>query len=156
MIYDRTDEAIPPPLPLESNIPCIHSIIEEVNKDFKFWINISNVKSAHNYNDNDNTYDDTILNQVDSNNNTIILNEYNTISAIEHEANEEYIIWKIDKVYVNDFSHNNNHNRDDENDYVDHYGLLTVVYIPLTIPYYSYCTGSSLLTVVYILVSTMV
>ena len=131
VICDRTDEANLPPLPPKSNIPYIHSIIEEVNKDFKFLIDISNVKSAHDYsdnddnndNDNDNMYNDTVLNQVDSNNNTIIFNEYNTISAIKHKVNEEYMFWKTDTDCDNIFSHNNNHNQDDENNYDDQYSI---------------------------------
>ena len=124
VIYDRTDDKNPPSLPPESNMRYIHSIIGEVNKDFRFWTNISNVKSAHNYNDN--TYDDTVLNQVNSNNNnntTIILDKHNTISDIKREVNEEYMFWKTDKNYDDNFSHNNNHNRDDENNYDDHYGI---------------------------------
>ena len=128
MIYDRTDDAIPSPLPPESNIPCIHSIIEEVNKDFKFWIDISNVKSARYYGDNDennnnnNTCNDTVPNyQIDNNSETINLDEYNTISPIELEVNKDYQFWKTGKDFNNDSSHNNNHNQDLENYYDDHY-----------------------------------
>ena len=91
VIYDRTDDAIPPPLQPGSNIPCIHSIIEEVNKDFKFWIDILNVKSARNYgdnddnNNNDNTCNDTVPNyQINNNSETI------NLSPIELEVNKEY------------------------------------------------------------------
>ena len=82
------------------------------------------MKFAHNYNDN--TYDDTVLNQVDSNNNnntTIIFGKHNTISAIEREVNEEYIFLKTDQDYDDNFSHNNNHNQDDRNNYDDHYDI---------------------------------
>ena len=133
LIYDRTDDANPPPLPPESNMPCMHSITREVNKEFKFWTNISNVKSetsvAHNYddnddnNDNDNRYNDTVLNQVDSDNNTIILDEYNTTSPIEHEVNKEYPFWKTGEDYNTDFIHNNNHIQDHGNIYDDNYGV---------------------------------
>ena len=121
VIYDRTDDANPPSLPPKSNIPCIHSIIREINKNYKFWIYIPNIKSetsvAHNYSDNDgnndnyNTYNDIIRNQIDSNNNTINLDKFNTISSIEHEVNKECLFWKTGKDHNNDFSCNNNHNQ---------------------------------------------
>ena len=40
VIYDRTNDANPPSLPPKSNMPCIHSIIGEVNENFQFWTNI--------------------------------------------------------------------------------------------------------------------
>ena len=50
MIYDRTDDANPPPLPPESNMPCIHSIIgKDFNNDFS---------RNNNYNQDLENYDD--------------------------------------------------------------------------------------------------
>ena len=37
MICDRTDDDNPPSLPPESNMPCIQSIIGEVNEEYLFW-----------------------------------------------------------------------------------------------------------------------
>ena len=51
---------------------------------------------AHDYGDNDDNDDNdnmyTILNQVNSNNNTVNLDECNTISPIEDEVNKEYLL----------------------------------------------------------------
>ena len=113
VIYDRNDDANPPSLPSLppiSNIPCIHSIIGEVDREFQFWTNIPNGEP---YGDNDNTYNDTVPNQANNNNKTIILDEYNTISPIEREVNKEYLFWKT--------SSNNNHNQDLEICHDDHY-----------------------------------
>ena len=63
---DDDDNNNPPPLPPEPNLPCMHSIIGEVNEDFQFWCNISNRESETNItHDSDDTNNDTILNQVD-------------------------------------------------------------------------------------------
>ena len=59
VIYDRTNDANPSSLPSESSMPYIHSIIGEVNKVFQFWTNIPNGEP---YDDNDNTYNDTVPN----------------------------------------------------------------------------------------------
>ena len=61
------------------------------------------------------------MNQVDSNNTTINLDEYDTISPMEQEVNEEYLFWKTDKEYNTDFSHDNNHIQDHETNYDDNY-----------------------------------
>ena len=45
------------------------------------------------------------------------------ISPIEYEINEEYMFWKTDKDYNNEFNHNNNYNQDDENNCNDHCGV---------------------------------
>ena len=105
MIYDRIDDINPLSLPPESNIPCIHSIIGDVNKELKFRIDISNVKYvtnvAHNYGDNDdNDENDTVPNQVDSNNNTINLDKYNTISPIKHDAKKNIHFEKLVKTVI--------------------------------------------------------
>ena len=62
MIYDKSNDANPPLLPLESNMPCIHSIIGEVNEDFQFCTNISNWEPHGN-----DTYNHTVPNQAKNN-----------------------------------------------------------------------------------------
>ena len=110
MIYDRTDDANPSSLPPKSSMPCIHSMIGEVNKKFHFWTNIPNGEP---YDNNDNMYNDTVPNQANGNNYAIILDEYNTISPIKREVNKNYLFWKTGS--------NNNHNQDLEICYDDHY-----------------------------------
>ena len=107
MIYDRTDDANPPPLPPESNIPCIHSIIEKVNEEFQFWTNIPNRKP---YGDNGNTYNDTLPNQADycvltyssedldhynseALTNDTNLEQSNEVNSLFDEINAEYSFW---------------------------------------------------------------
>ena len=104
---------------------CIHSIIGEINKEFHFLTNIPNGEP---YDDNDNTYNDTVPNQANSNNHTIILDEYNTISPIEREVNKEHLFLKTGR--------NNNHSQDLEICHDDHYCIHSelVGYNPSKIP----------------------
>ena len=64
VIYDKTDDANPSSLPPETSMPCIYSIIREVNKEFQFWSKILNEEP---YGDNDDTYNYIVPNQADNN-----------------------------------------------------------------------------------------
>ena len=111
VIYDRNDDANRPPFPPESNMPCIHSIIGEVNEEFQFWTDIPNREP---YGDNGNTYNDPVLNQADYNipnnrksilicsledldcrnsevsTNNTVLEQSNEVNTLFDEVNEEY------------------------------------------------------------------
>ena len=68
---------------------------------------------THDYgdnNDNNDTYNYTVSNQVASNNTTINLDKCNTISPIKQEVNEEYLFWKTHDDNYDDHSENNNSN----------------------------------------------
>ena len=79
---------------------------------------------AHDYGNNDDTYNDTISkHQVNINNENINLDEYNNISPIKHKVNKEYQFWKTSEDFNTDFSHNNNHIQDHENNYDDNHGV---------------------------------
>ena len=113
VIYDRTDDDNPPSLPPESNMPCIHSIIGEVNEEFHFWNGISNEEPNGN---NDHTCNDTVPNQADNNRPSdgeskilllcslehldrsqieVSIRETNTLNTLICEVNEEYSFWCI-------------------------------------------------------------
>ena len=51
------------------------------------------------------------------------MHEYNTISPIRREVNNEYLFWKTGKNDNNNFSCNNNRNQHLENCYDDRYGV---------------------------------
>ena len=68
LIADDDNDNNLPPLPPGPNLPCIHSIIKEVNEEFQFWNDISNEEL---YGNNDYTCNDTVPNQANNNNRPI-------------------------------------------------------------------------------------